>query len=116
LTLGRELHKLRTAKGKYMPDETHELPSLDELERKIEKAKPKAEKESGGMGSDYSQAFRYTVDLSAGVLVGALVGVGFDYLVGSLPWATIVCIFLGMGAGIRNMMRSAAEIERKTSE
>lgn len=90
-----------------MPDENRDLPSLEALERKIEQAKPQPE-ETPDLGvSDYSQAFRFTVELFSGVLVGALVGYGIDRLADTLPWATIVCLFLGMAASIRNMMRAS---------
>lgn len=95
-----------------MPDETQDLPSLAALSERIEQAKPPAEEDGADRGaSDYSQAFRFTVELFSGVLVGALVGYGIDAWLGTLPWAMIVCLFLGMAAGIRNMMRSAKEIE-----
>ena len=96
-----------------MADENRDLPSLEALSRKIDQAKPPAEQADQEPNSDYAQAFRFTVELFSGVLVGGLIGYGLDRLFGSLPWATIVCIFLGMGAGIRNMMRSAKEIESK---
>ncbi|MDX2073394.1 MAG: AtpZ/AtpI family protein [Alphaproteobacteria bacterium] len=100
-----------------MPDETDDLPSLEALAHKIEKAKPAAEHTDAGRGdSDYAQAFRFTADLLAGVLTGALVGYGVDVWMGTLPWAMLVCVFLGTAAGIRNMMRSAREIESKRRE
>lgn len=100
-----------------MADENRDLPSLEDLESKIRKLKPEgssAEQPEGN--SDLAMAFRFTIDLLAGVLVGALIGYGIDALFKTLPWATIVCIFLGTGAGIRNMMRSARQIEEKNSE
>jgi ATP synthase protein I len=100
-----------------MPDENNDLPSLEALERKIEKAKPKVQNDASDLNaSDYSQAFRFTVELFSGVLVGSLIGYGIDRWLGTLPWAMIVCLFIGMAAGIRNMMRSAREIESKERE
>jgi len=100
-----------------MPDKDHDLPSLEALEKKIAQVRPKAEDAEGeNTPSDYSQAFRFTADLLGGVIIGAAIGYGIDSWTGWLPWATIVCLFLGTAAGIRNMMRSAKQIESKTSE
>jgi ATP synthase protein I len=100
-----------------MSEENHELPSLEALNRKIAQAKPKAgNADHEEPISDYSQAFRFTADLIGGVLVGGAIGYGIDSLADTLPWAMIVCIFLGTAAGIRNMMKSAKEIERQRSE
>lgn len=100
-----------------MPDKNDDLPSLEALSEKIRRAQPKApDAHSTRDASDYSQAFRFTVDLTAGVLVGCLIGYGIDAWLGTVPLATIICLFIGMGAGIRNMMRSAKEMESKERE
>ncbi len=100
-----------------MPVDNEDMPSLEALQRKIDQAKPATpDDDARPRDSDYAQAFRFTVELSAGVLVGALIGYGTDIWLGTLPWAMIGCLFLGMAAGIRNMMRSAREIESTKSE
>ncbi len=100
-----------------MPDERDELPSLEALGQKIRKAQPEqpAEDKPSDYSSDMSKAFRFTAELVSGVLVGASIGYGIDVWLGSLPWAMIVCLFIGMAAGMRNMMRSAMEIDSPTN-
>lgn len=96
-----------------MPDETNDLPSLEALSRKIEKAKPIADDATSDAGDSYiGYAFRFTMDLFAGLLVGAGLGYGIDWYFGSLPWATLVGIGFGLAAGIRNMIRGAKEMEK----
>lgn len=58
-------------------------------------------------------AFRLGAEFVAGVLVGAGLGWGVDYLFGTAPWGMIVLLLFGFGAGIFNMMRAAGETGRK---
>jgi ATP synthase protein I len=51
--------------------------------------------------------FRLSSELVAGVLVGALIGWGFDRLLSTSPWGLIVFLLLGFTAGVLNVMRSA---------
>ncbi len=99
-----------------MPDNFDDLPSLDALGQKIRKAQPAppAPDKPSDYSTDMSKAFRFTAELFSGVLVGVVFGYGIDVWLGSLPWATIVCLFIGMAAGMRNMMRSAMEIDSPT--
>jgi len=93
-----------------MPEKSDDLPSLEALNRKIDQAKPLPENEQPTLdSSEMSKAFRFTAELSAGVIMGAMIGYGLDIWFGTLPWAMIVCLFLGMAAGMRNMMRSAMQ-------
>jgi ATP synthase protein I len=57
--------------------------------------------------SDYSKGYRLASEFVAGVLVGALVGYGLDYLFHTLPLFLIIFLLAGFGAGIVNMSRAA---------
>ena len=46
-------------------------------------------------------------ELVAGVVVGAVIGWGFDRLLSTSPWGLIVFLLLGFTAGVINVMRSA---------
>ncbi|MEK6747534.1 MAG: AtpZ/AtpI family protein [Pseudomonadota bacterium] len=93
------------------------LPSLDKLQAKIDKIK-KPEQVASDISSsaDMSQAVRLIIDLASGVLVG----VGFGYLIDdwldTSPWCVITGLFIGVAAGVRNMMRSAELIDKKMNE
>ncbi|AQX18064.1 ATP synthase protein I [Bartonella sp. A1379B] len=56
----------------------------------------------------------YAVKLSseflANIIVGAVLGFGFDKLVGSLPWGLVFFLFLGFVAGILSVLRSVKYI------
>jgi len=51
--------------------------------------------------------FRLSSELVAGVVVGALLGWGFDRLLSTSPWGLIVFLLLGFSAGVLNVIRSA---------
>src|SRR5262249_45325445 len=57
--------------------------------------------------SAMARGFRLSTELVAGVLVGAAVGWGLDYLLGISRWGLIVFLLLGFAAGILNVMRAA---------
>ena len=52
-------------------------------------------------------AFRVGVELVAGVAVGAAIGYGLDYWLGTKPWLMIVFFFLGAAGGMMNVFRAA---------
>lgn len=60
-----------------------------------------------------SYAWRMIIELVMGVMVGAAMGWGLDSLFGSLPVFLIVFVLLGFAAGVRTMMRSAREMQRR---
>ena len=54
-------------------------------------------------------------ELVVGMLMGLGLGYGLDYLFGTLPIFLIIFTLLGFAAGVRTMMRSAEEVQRKNS-
>ncbi len=60
-------------------------------------------------------AWRMVLELVVGMAIGIGMGYGLDYLFGTLPIFLILFALLGFAAGIRTMMRTAAEIQQKTT-
>ena len=58
----------------------------------------------------YAKGYRLASEFVAGTLVGGLIGYGFDWLFGTLPFGLIVFLLLGFGAGILNMARAANRV------
>lgn len=60
----------------------------------------------------------YAVKLSseflAAIVVGVILGLGFDQLAGTNPWGLIVFLFLGFAAGIMNVLRSVGMMEESS--
>jgi ATP synthase protein I len=58
--------------------------------------------------------FRLSSELVAGVIVGALLGWGFDHLLSTSPWGLIGFVLLGFTAGVVNVVRSAGVAPDRT--
>lgn len=89
---------------------------LDELEKRIRAAregqKPKRRRMRGEFTAA-NTAWRMTLELVVGGLIGAAMGWGLDVLLGTRPVFLIVLVLLGMAAGIRTALRSAEELRRE---
>ncbi len=86
-------------------------PSLDDLDARLRAAK--AKRTEGGIdqparGQGLSLALRLMTEMVVGVVVGVGIGLGLDYWLGTRPWFLIVFLFLGTGAGILNVYRTAS--------
>ncbi len=88
---------------------------LDELEARISAVRRGKEPKRGRQGDKFTaagMAWRMTLELVVGGLVGAAMGWGIDELLGTKPAFLIVFILLGFAAGIRVVMRSAEELQK----
>jgi ATP synthase protein I len=65
--------------------------------------------------SAMARGFRLSSELIAGVVVGALIGWGFDRLLSTSPFGLIVFFLLGFAAGVLNVIRSAGVAPDRTS-
>jgi ATP synthase protein I len=75
-----------------------------------------SEAESGDVAARASAmaiGFRLSSELVAGVVVGALIGWGFDRLLSTSPFGLIVFLLLGFVAGVVNVVRSAGRVQGK---
>lgn len=85
------------------------------LEQRIAKAKgPERVKDQSE--EHYSQAnlaWRMVIELVAGLGIGFGIGYGLDRLFGTLPIFLVLFIFLGLAAGIKTMLRSAQEVQKR---
>lgn len=89
---------------------------LAEIEQRIAAArqaaepKPRAEKEKYAA---MSMAWRVTIELVISIMIGAAMGWGLDSLFGSLPAFLVVFTLLGFAAGVRTMMRTVQDDQRR---
>ena len=69
------------------------------------------EKEKRGlfMGS----AFRLGTELVAAVVVGTIIGFILDNWFGTKPWLILIFFFVGVTAGILNVVRTAKSMQNK---
>jgi len=87
---------------------------LAQLEARIDAAKP-AKPVKSHNDEHYSQAhlaWRMVIELVVGLGIGFGIGYGLDSLFGTIPIFLVLFTLLGMAAGIKTMLRSAAEIQK----
>lgn len=79
-------------------------------ERKVraEQAQASAAKDMTG----FSRGLRLGSEFIAAVLVGAGIGYLLDLWLGTSPWILLVMVLIGFAAGVLNVTRSAAEMNR----
>jgi ATP synthase protein I len=79
--------------------------------RKIRTDQPGSEGGDGAArASAMARGFQLSSELIAGVIVGALIGWGFDRLLSTSPWGLIVFVLVGFVAGVVNLVRSAGVV------
>lgn len=98
--------------------EDDRLPSLNDLQAKINKFSKNDDSDdnSSSPSRDISQAMRMVTDLAAGVIIGVGLGYFIDIWLGTTPLMMIILLFFGVAAGVKNMIRSAAIIDRQLTE
>ncbi|HYP57392.1 MAG TPA: AtpZ/AtpI family protein [Beijerinckia sp.] len=70
---------------------------------------PKAEQESGSIGTAMSLGFRVLTEFAAAVVVGALIGWQLDVWLHTSPLLLIIFLAFGTAAGFWNVYRIAVE-------
>lgn len=91
---------------------------LDALEEKLDAIK-KANAPEPVEEHHLSQAqagWRMVTELVVGLLLGFGIGYGLDTVFDTKPWLMLVFTMFGFAAGVRTMMRTATEIQKKNSE
>jgi len=67
--------------------------------------------EPNSQQSQMGQAVKLASEFLAAVVVGVLLGLGFDQITGFTPWGLVVFLFLGFASGVLNMLRSVGYVE-----
>ena len=57
-------------------------------------------------------AFKMSTELVAAVLVGTIIGFIFDSWFGTKPWLILTFFFVGVIAGVLNVIRSAKNMQK----
>ena len=88
---------------------------LKSLEEKIVAAKKAAEPDRP-VQNKFSAAevgWRMIIELTAGVFIGFGLGYGLDFLFNTKPVFILILTLFGFAAGVKTMMRSARELQKK---
>ncbi|WP_422031201.1 AtpZ/AtpI family protein [Reyranella sp.] len=95
----------------------------DELDRRLKGVRQAYQKgtgqssrpaASGAGGEKLGVGMRIAVELVAGVVAGAFLGLMADQWLGTKPWLLIVGFILGCGAAFMNVYRVAQAEERRS--
>ena len=62
--------------------------------------------------SSIGAAFKLSTELVAAVAVGTIIGFIFDKTFGTTPWFILIFFFVGVVAGITNVIRSAKNMQK----
>ena len=69
-------------------------------------------KNSSNKSSLLGIAFKMSTELVAAVLVGSIIGFIFDTWFGTKPWLILTFFFVGVIAGVLNVIRSAKNMQK----
>ena len=88
----------------------------DPLKNRLEIAKNKVSKrnlfDKKNNPSPIGTAFKLSTELVAAVAVGTIIGFIFDKTFGTKPWFILIFFFVGVVAGITNVIRSAKNMQK----
>ena len=85
----------------------------DDLKIRLKIAKKKiAPKKDPPAQSNLGQAFKMSTELVSAVLVGTIIGFILDNWFDTKPWLILLFFFLGVIAGIYNVIRSAKKLQK----
>ena len=90
--------------------------SKDPLKTRLEIAKNKVSKKNlfdkKNNPSPIGIAFKLSTELVAAVAVGTIIGFIFDKTFGTKPWFILIFFFVGVVAGITNVIKSAKNMQK----
>ena len=88
----------------------------DQFKTRLEIAKKRISKKNqynkNNNSSSIGAAFKLSTELVAAVAVGTIIGFIFDKTFGTTPWFILIFFFVGVVAGITNVIRSAKNMQK----
>ena len=90
--------------------------SKNQFKTRLEIAKKKASKRDLSVKkhnpSPIGTAFKLSTELVSAVAVGTIIGFILDNTFGTKPWLVLIFFFVGVIAGITNVIRSAKNMQK----
>ena len=88
----------------------------DQFKARLEIAKSKILKKNKdskqSSSSNIGVAFKLSTEMVAAVVVGTIIGFILDNWFGTKPWLILIFFFVGVVAGILNVIRSAKNMQK----
>jgi Uncharacterized protein conserved in bacteria len=91
-----------------MPKDTFKT-RLEIAKKKISRGR---DNEKNQKTSNFGEAFKLSTELVAAVIVGTIIGFILDDWFGTKPWLILIFFFVGVIAGILNVIRSAKNMQK----
>ena len=92
------------------------MKSLKEISTRLEIAKKNIKKKQiknkSSNAASLGKAMKISTELVAAVVVGTTIGFILDNSFDTKPWLTIVFFFMGVAAGIMNVIKSAKNMHK----
>ena len=89
----------------------------DRFKARLEIAKNKILKKNKDLkqssSSNIGVAFKLSTEMVAAVVVGTIIGFILDNWFGTKPWLILIFFFVGVIAGILNVIKSAKKLQNK---
>ena len=90
--------------------------SKQSLKTRLEIAKKKIQNKTNSTksekNSNFGEAFKLSTELVAAVVVGTIIGFILDQWFGTKPWLILIFFFVGVIAGISNVIKSAKNMQK----
>ena len=90
--------------------------SEDQFKTRLQIAKKKLLKKNAEKNkqnsSSIGSAFKLSTELVAAVAVGTIIGFILDKTFGTKPWLVLIFFFVGVVAGIMNVIKSAKNMQK----
>ena len=90
--------------------------SKDPFKTRLEIAKKKVSKRNFNSNEDnrstIGTAFKLSTELVSAVAVGTIIGFILDKTFGTKPWLILIFFFIGVIAGITNVIKSAKNMQK----
>ena len=90
--------------------------SKDSFRTRLKIAKNKINKNNNSSKNDktssFGEAFKMSTELVAAVAVGTIIGFILDNWFGTKPWLILIFFFVGVVAGITNVIKSAKNMQK----
>ena len=88
----------------------------DQFKTRLQIAKNKISKknlyQNKKNSSSIGTAFKMSTELVSAVLVGTIIGFILDKTFGTKPWLILIFFFVGVAAGIINVVKSAKKMQK----
>ena len=96
------------------------MKDLNEISTRLEIAKKNIKKKQiknkSSNAASFGKAMKISTELVAAVVVGATLGFILDNWFDTRPWLTISFFFMGVAAGILNVIKSAQKMHRNVKK